>query len=620
MKEEKNNSPEALRRSKALLEAIWDNSSIAICETDAEGQCLSVNKEWCKYAGISKENALGNGWQQALHPEDKERIFALWIKHAKTKKPWNFEYRFRTSENVITWVLGTSTPVLNEQGEVTGYIGLNRDITERKLSEDALKESEEKSHLLIKNSNDIIILVNENGEQVFISDVVKDITGYTAEELYGNILDVIHPEDVELVSLHWNEVLSNTNKSVRVQYRHKHKENGFVWLEAVAQNFLELPSIKSVVINIRDISERKQAEADILSITDQWQSTFDSVNDAIWLLDKEHRILRSNKKAKLLFGKDNIGKKCYNIIHGTDCPIEDCPVQIAFKQKCHKNMEFQIGNKWYNIGADPILDVNGKVTSAVHIVRDITTQRKIEDELRLKEKNLSELNTFKDKLFSIIAHDLRSPLHNILGFSELLIEKIQTFDIEESKKFATIINISTKINLHLLDNLLTWGKTQMEHIEFIPENLKLIPIVEKVFLVLNLTASLKNIKLISSLSDDIVVYADQNMLRTILRNLISNAIKFTNSEGMIDINAVSQHDHIEISVTDNGVGISEENKKKLFGADLNFTKRGTKNEGGSGLGLILCKEFVEKHNGKIWVESDIGNGSKFIFTLPVFKK
>jgi signal transduction histidine kinase len=237
--------------------------------------------------------------------------------------------------------------------------------------------------------------------------------------------------------------------------------------------------------------------------------------------------------------------------------------------------------------------------------------------LKKSDAKLKKLNTTKDKLFSIIAHDLKSPLNSILGFSELLIKNIETYDIKKSKKFATIINTSAKNDLLLLDNLLTWARTQTEQIEFIPENLKLYPIVEEIFLVLNSSASLKNIKLISSLSDDIVAYADQNMLRTILRNLFSNAIKFTNLGGKIDISAVSQQDHIEISVADNGVGITEENQKKLFGADVNFTLLGTESESGTGLGLMLCKEFVEKHDGKIWVESEPGKGSKFVFTLPV---
>jgi signal transduction histidine kinase len=261
---------------------------------------------------------------------------------------------------------------------------------------------------------------------------------------------------------------------------------------------------------------------------------------------------------------------------------------------------------------------NKKYFIAFH--RDLSEQKQANENLMQLNKQLKEVNATKDKLFSIIAHDLRSPFNSILSFSELLKENIKDYDIYKSAEIVGFINTSATHTLNLVDNLLAWANTQTGQIEYKPENIKLVPIFQDVLAVLNSSATTKNIKLISSLSDDIVVYADQNMLSTVLRNLISNAIKFTNPEGMVDINAVSKQDHIEISVTDNGVGITEENKKKLFGADVNFTMRGTENEGGSGLGLVLCKEFVEQHQGKIWVESEVGKGSKFVFTLPVPKR
>jgi signal transduction histidine kinase len=274
-------------------------------------------------------------------------------------------------------------------------------------------------------------------------------------------------------------------------------------------------------------------------------------------------------------------------------------------------------DNWYLVIS--LFAISSSSIGFIMLLKEIDKNTILLKNIRIQQDKLKleGLNKTKDKLFSIIAHDLKSPLNSILGFSELLNNKIQTSDIEKSKKFATIINTSAKNNLRLLDNIMTWAKTQTEQIEFIPENLKLYPIVEETLLVLNSSALLKNIKLISSLPDDIVAYADRIMLSTILRNLISNAIKFTNLGGKIDISAVSQQDHVEISVADNGVGISEENQKKLFGADVNFTMNGTENESGTGLGLMLCKEFVEKHGGRIWVESKLGKGSDFKFTLPL---
>ena len=232
-------------------------------------------------------------------------------------------------------------------------------------------------------------------------------------------------------------------------------------------------------------------------------------------------------------------------------------------------------------------------------------------------KELVESNNTKDKLFSIIAHDLRSPFNSILGFSDLLFENLQEFETAETKELLGIINASAKNTLVLLDNLLNWAKSQTGQINFKPEKVVLSPIIQEVFELSNSSAKNKNILLNYIQSEEIVVLADPNMIKTVLRNLISNAIKFTNSKGKIDLTALQNNNFIEIAVSDNGVGMSNETRKKLFDISTNITTKGTANEKGSGLGLILCKEFVEKHGGKIWIESEEGKGSDFKFTLPL---
>jgi len=235
---------------------------------------------------------------------------------------------------------------------------------------------------LYNNINDSVFYQNSvTGNIIFTNETAKRIYGYSDDEFKG----------MEL------KQLDNENNVLGIEKRIKKlREKGFIDFESVhitkGGKFIPV-EVKAKTIDektfisvARDITERKTAEAKILAITEKWQSTFDSVNDAIWLLDKEHNILRSNKKADLLFGTGNIGKKCYDIVHGKNYPIKGCPVQLAFKQKCRKTMEFQIGDKWYDISADPILDANGNVTSAVHIVRDITTQRKTEDDLKESEE------------------------------------------------------------------------------------------------------------------------------------------------------------------------------------------------------------------------------------------
>ncbi|MDA3911107.1 MAG: transporter substrate-binding domain-containing protein [Bacteroidales bacterium] len=270
---------------------------------------------------------------------------------------------------------------------------------------------------------------------------------------------------------------------------------------------------------------------------------------------------------------------------------------------------------WVEASATAIYDQDGKIFGYHGVSRDISERKKAELLLKERESQLRELNSTKDKLFSIIAHDLRSPFNVILGFTEQLIENIKDFELAESEKYLQIINLSAKNTLVLLDNLLHWSKTQTGKNIYKPEKIHLSEIVREILELSKSLAKIKDISLEYTYNEDFEVYADVNMLKTILRNLISNAIKYTHSNGKIVISAVQNQNNIEITVTDNGVGMSEENRSKLFKIDTNITTPGTANEKGSGLGLILCKEFVEKHGGKIWAESEEGKGSTFYFTL-----
>lgn len=234
-----------------------------------------------------------------------------------------------------------------------------------------------------------------------------------------------------------------------------------------------------------------------------------------------------------------------------------------------------------------------------------------------QSKELKGLIATRDKLFSIIAHDLRSPFSSLMGFSEILINTIGKNDIKESHELIMRINATSKSAFTLLENLLEWSKTQTGQIEFNPELLNLHDLIQDMSEEFSSAAELKSISMNYFQSDDIDVFADKNMLRTIIRNLISNAIKFTNTGGSIKIYSVSDQKQIEVTVEDNGIGMDKDTLQKLFDLEINFTTPGTTNERGSGLGLVLCKEFVEKHGGRIWVESKAGKGSQFKFSLPI---
>ena len=240
----------------------------------------------------------------------------------------------------------------------------------------------------------------------------------------------------------------------------------------------------------------------------------------------------------------------------------------------------------------------------------------LESSVALKTAELKDLNASKDKFFSIIAHDLKNPFNIIIGFSDMMKESIRLNDLATFYEYTVMINNSAIQTLRLLENLLEWANSQRGKLSFNPVPVNLNEIVKDEFEMVDEMATGKNIELICHVEDKITIVADKNMTRTILRNLITNAIKFTHRNGKVEVDAKVYPGHVEVTVSDNGIGMSDEIISKLFRLDANLSTRGTDNEKGTGLGLFLCKEFVEKHGGKIWVESEVGQGSTFKILFP----
>ena len=250
-------------------------------------------------------------------------------------------------------------------------------------------------------------------------------------------------------------------------------------------------------------------------------------------------------------------------------------------------------------------------------VRQLKNQKiLLEKTVSIKTLELKELNASKDKFFSIIAHDLKNPFQSIIGFSEMLNEEIDAEHPAKIKQFTKMINTSAVQTLRLLENLLEWANSQRGKISFNPGLINLSELFHDEFMMLNEMAIEKNIELIKSFDDDLTIVADANMIKTILRNLISNAIKFTNKNGKVELKAMIDKGQVVISVSDSGIGMTQETIGKLFRLDANLSTRGTENEKGTGLGLFLCKEFTEKHGGKIVVESESDKGSLFKIDFP----
>ena len=275
----------------------------------------------------------------------------------------------------------------------------------------------------------------------------------------------------------------------------------------------------------------------------------------------------------------------------------------------------------------PLYDEQGVYLGRVTVCEDITEQKQAEldllvahKELQQKNRELQEVNASKDKFFSIISHDLRNPLSVILGMTELLRENFECYTPERAKEFLTRMYAAAE-RLHiLLENLLTWSRLQRGVMEYHPEDIKLFDIGEENRNLFLAKSEQKSVTLVNAIPRETRAFADYSMINTVIRNLVSNALKFTTAGDHIEIAAFQRDSLIELSVRDTGIGIAPEDMKKLFRIDVQHSNIGTAGERGTGLGLILCQELVERNGGAIWVESQPGQGATFRLTLPAQKK
>ncbi len=337
-----------------------------------------------------------------------------------------------------------------------------------------------------------------------------------------------------------------------------------------------------------------------------WLRTFDKILYLNPAFEKIHDISPENvyKDASLFFGNiyPDDKKKVYKII-SDQLYIETGKFDFEYRI-VKKDGDI----KWLSSKSSPIYDKNGKIEKLVGISKDITKHKK-------NIEKLEELNKTKDKFFSIVAHDLKNPFHTIIGFSEILVNDFEELSSDNLREYHYNLYETSKQTYNLLENLLDWSSSQTGKIKINIERINLKLLVSENISLLNRKAFIKKIHLINTVFYDSFVFADKNMLNTVIRNLISNAIKFTHTNGKIIVSVKSKGKYTEFTVSDTGIGMSQEDINKLFRIDLEFTNRGTANEKGTGIGLILCKEFIDKNGGNIWVESTLGKGSKFRFTL-----
>ena len=382
-------------------------------------------------------------------------------------------------------------------------------------------------------------------------------------------------------------------------------------------------AINKMIIALR---ERQCLAERIKENENLFRSIFNTSPDSIILCDLCHYIVQASNKAYSLFktNEDINGKIHYDdFIHHEDIGTFKWMIRSIFiENSITSSAEMRIVTQdktviWTEQNASMLLDSNSELKGYIIVVRDISERKAAEAKLLQYMDEVNESNRTKDKLFSVISHDLKSPFSALLGTSNAMAQEIEqdNLNIEKIRKYSKILNDSANRTFSLLINLLEWAKLQADRIEMKPERLNLNEVILENIDIASTSALNKNITLKFDTPGKHTIVNDRAIINTILRNLISNAIKYTPKNGQIEICLIRQEELYMISVKDNGIGIPEDKLKFMFNSNVTGSTPGTANEKGTGLGLGLCKEFVNKIGCDIWVESVVGQGSTFSFTL-----
>lgn len=595
-----------------------------------------IDKEWTMEY-ISDEVELLTGYKASdfilsntrsytsiIHPDDITLVERAIEENVEQSNSYSIEYRIINSKGEILWVFERGQ--MFTKGKKKLLNGVIIDISDKKEVEEKLEQERKFSTNIIKGTPSIICGINTDGTTNYINPAGEQITGYKSEELIGkNWWKVFYPGDeYRQVEKLFKEFEKGDVKNYEMTLTTKNGKKRTVTWNSI-NHYDEEGNILEVIGFGNDITEQNKAYQALQESEELYQRLVNNQGEGIGIVDLNETFTFANPAAHKIFGVPAgslIGQNLNDFL--TDefiLPIQDQTNNRRKGMTSSYEIEIMRPDKTIRcilVTASPEYNKNQEVIGVFAVFRDITERKNAEEILFKSEKELRKLNAQKDKFFSIIAHDLRSPVSNFVQVSELLTMNYEHMPDDKMSLLFNDMNTLANNTFKLLDNLLMWSRSQLGHINVAMQDVKVYNIVEDVRSLYNENIKDKELKLVNKIPNTLKIKTDYNITHTVIRNLINNAIKFTPSGGNIVVQISSLKSATKnptISVKDSGIGIPKDKISRLFDLDDDYTTLGTEKEKGTGLGLILCKELIEKTGGNIWVESKIDKGTTFYFTL-----
>lgn len=484
-------------------------------------------------------------------------------------------------------------------------------------------------HLMVSACPNAMILVNDKGNIAFVNDYAEKLFGYDRNELIGRNLEILIPIKFSRShSLSMESYLKNLTKRHMGENRELFavKKGGVEFPVEIGLNPIITVDGTMILASIIDITERKKTEK-------QFQLIVESAPNAIILVNSEGIIELANEQAKNEFGyakEELIGKKIELLIPGN---FKNKHVDLRDNFMLHPTKRAMGAGRSLSalrkdgtefpaeVGLNPLNTEKGVqiLVSIINITERVKLENIVNDntiKIEAQNQQLKELNATKDKLLSIIAHDLKSPISSLIAITDILDADYNAFSDDTKKNMFSQLNKSAKTTFALLDNLLNWALSQQGRIVINKVETNLNEFIQETISPYLTNSEKKKINIQIDIPKDQNLFVDKHTMGVVIANITNNAIKFTPEGGSVHILSTRKPDQTEIRIEDNGVGMNQTQISNLFKIEKSSSKMGTNNEKGSGLGLILCKEFVEQNGGNIRIESDMGKGSTFKITIP----
>jgi len=614
-----------IRRSEEKFRKLTELSPAAICIQTTD-KFLWANPAWSEISGFPLNEVLDMGPLDIIHPDMKR------IARARSNARFNkedvisrYNLKILTKDKEVKWV-DIAVSVIEYEGQ-TASLAVSTDVTEKVAAQIALKESEEKFRELTELSP-AAITIQTTDSILFVNPAWCQIVGYTEEEaLKMSPLDFVHPDLKAVLKKRSDGRLKGNKQLDRFNLKVLTKDKKVKWINTAITLIDFEGQLANLVVSI-DVTEVHEIQQALQESKELYKRLVNNQGEGIVIVDENENFIFANPAANEIFGVSENNLVDRNIKEFLSDKYLDIVIEQTNKRKkgISNSYELEIirpdkSKRYILVTASPEYNQKHEMTGAFAVFRDITLRKEAQEKVIESEKKLRELNIQKDRFFSLLAHDLRSPVGNFLQISELLKLQYEKLEKDQIQYFFNNLHSLADKTFKLLDNLLMWSRSQLGKLEIDAVEINLYFTVQEVADLFEENIKSKNIHFKNEIPQDLLVTADLNILQTLFRNLISNAIKFTNTKGIITITSEKEIDKLNnaeyylISIKDTGVGIPEDKIETIFNMDEEYTTLGTENEKGTGLGLMLCKELIEKSGEKIWLGSQEGKGTTFYFTL-----